>query len=101
MQYISWFANGLPAKSVTRPGRWGNPFTGKDAVLKFRECLLNIAMVYAYFEEPEATRQYIRFKWMVDHIHLLKGYNLACFCKLDQECHAETLLEFASNNPNK
>jgi len=26
----------------------------------------------------------------------LKGRNLACWCPLDQECHAETLLEYAN-----
>jgi len=30
------------------------------------------------------------------HLHELRGKNLACFCPLDQPCHADVLLELAN-----
>jgi hypothetical protein len=85
--------------SVTRPGKWGNPFIGEGAVDKFRECLLNSTMTYIYFYEVKATEEYYRFKWMAENLYLLRGRNLACFCPLDKPCHADVLLEL-SNLPN-
>jgi hypothetical protein len=69
---------------VTRPGKWGNPFkVGPDetphfAVACYRDHLR---------EHPEITEA-ARLE--------LKGKNLACFCKLTDECHADVLLEIAN-----
>ena len=68
--------------SVTRPGRYGNPFrvgrdgTAQECVDKFREEMPDFAKL-AYRQE-------------------LRGKNLACFCDLDQPCHADVLLEIAN-----
>jgi hypothetical protein len=89
----------MPANtvSVSRPGPWGNPFvvnprcrpgsggsyqinvpTVEDAVACFREMIaLKPELV------TEARKQ-------------LRGKNLACFCALDQPCHADVLLEIAN-----
>jgi hypothetical protein len=37
-----------------------------------------------------------RVLWMLDHLQQLAGLNLACFCGLDEDCHAEVLLDFAN-----
>ena len=69
--------------SVTRPGKWGNPFritatcTPADAVSAFRRMI-----------EGGAYRK--------QHLDELRGKNLACFCSLDQPCHADVLLEIAN-----
>ncbi len=68
-------------KSVARPSRWGNPWKVSDdysleLVLKMYELWLNIALQ----SEP-------------DFLYPLKGYDLACYCSLDQACHADILLE--------
>lgn len=34
--------------------------------------------------------------WMCDDIAELRGKNLACWCALDQPCHADVLLELAN-----
>jgi len=65
---------------VTRPGKWGNPFTVENtgrvsAVLRF-----------ACEVAP-----------LLD-VSPLRGKNLACFCRLDQECHADVLLELANRS---
>lgn len=68
---------------VGRPTRWGNPFDiaryGRDlAVRNFRN---RVAVILAidggYFEA-------------------LRGKDLACWCPLDQPCHADVLLEVAN-----
>lgn len=89
----------LPAGvvSVTRPGRWGNPFivrpdrepgssfksyicvpTAEDAVACFRDMV----------EQKPAFIAEIREK--------LAGKHLACFCRTDEPCHADVLLEIAN-----
>ncbi len=35
-------------------------------------------------------------RWMREHLHELRGKNLACWCPLDQPCHADALLELAN-----
>lgn len=74
--------------SVARPGRWGNPFrvgvldrTAADCVALFREWM---AAPYQT-EQPDPAE--------------LRGNNLACWCRLDQPCHADVLLELANTPP--
>lgn len=54
--------------------------TGLDAVLEFRR-----------WTEDEAS-----FAWRGLVRKELRGKNLACWCPLDQPCHAEVLLEMAN-----
>lgn len=73
--------------SVARPGWWGNPHriglcpvcgvehTREDAVAEFR----------AMLEGDSTLRKQVR--------EYLAGSNLACWCKPDQPCHADVLLE--------
>lgn len=65
---------------VGRPTRWGNPFTVADhgqaeAVALFRSHLLGNAELLA----AACTA--------------LRGKTLACWCRPDQPCHADVLLE--------
>jgi hypothetical protein len=88
--------------SVARPGKWGNPFT--------------IAAYYdaGYSGPARVAAQHCvdAYKaWMLGNKHWahpccledapdpsreLRGKNLACFCPLDQPCHANVLLELAN-----
>lgn len=91
---------------VSRPGRWGNPFAigshvcsghGLDfkqvkivdranSVAAFLDMLTMLLRAYPSDEEIRAK---------------LRGKNLACFCPLDQPCHADVLLELANKDiPN-
>jgi hypothetical protein len=71
--------------SVTRPGKWGNPYkvglgfgTAESAVDAYRRLI--------------ATGAYLR-----QNLHELRGKNLACWCALDsQSCHADVLLKLAN-----
>lgn len=89
-------------KYVGRPGKWGNPFligelTPEQAVKRYQRCILNNTMAYYYFFELEATIQFNRFKWMRENLEQLRKYDsLACFCPLNEPCHADILIKLLS-----
>jgi len=62
---------------VGRPTRWGNPFTGENAVERFRDHVAH---------DHEAIQRELR------------GKDLACWCSLDKPCHADVLLEIANDH---
>ncbi len=89
--------NGLPVKCVDRTSRWGNPFKiGKDGtrqeiIQKYRVWFLTgteSRKVGRYIVDPRSLRE---------HIHELRGFNLAC-CPAGLPCHADFLLA-QSNQP--
>lgn len=82
--------------SVTRPGKWGNPFTVANPVVKkefwgklelenIEDCLKAYRL---------STEVKIGQGWL--NIEELRGKNLACFCPLDKPCHADILLQLAN-----
>ncbi len=82
--------NGLEIVYVGRPTRWGNWYIvginaadSFDAVTKFKSSL----------EEGSSWSE--MHKWAIQAN--LKGKNLACWCPLDQPCHADVLLEIANS----
>ncbi|GAB2959117.1 DUF4326 domain-containing protein [Hymenobacter coalescens] len=109
----------MPANttSVTRPGKWGNPFTvasliaeAKEQWLKFGQSnphlILNAAQEQAVnlfragiegkIDNDLTPAEYAQFEWMRANLHQLRGKNLACFCSTGSCCHADVLLEFAN-----
>ncbi len=89
LQEASKALNGLPAVMVTRPGKWGNPFgvgcdgTPEQCVRLFRKRITD--NIYSFPTVADIRRE-------------LRGKNLACWCGLDQPCHADVLLEIANND---
>ena len=71
---------------VARPSRWGNPFRiGVDGdrtacVAMFRSALLNGELDISVDDVRTA----------------LAGRDLACWCRLDDACHADVLLDTAN-----
>lgn len=65
---------------VGRGSKWGNPFTFANSGN------IHPAMRFACEVAP-----------LLD-ASPLRGKNLACWCNLDQECHADTLLDLANKN---
>lgn len=101
MQQESLAINGLNAVSITRPGKWGNPFLVsvygvKRSVELFEECLRMPPKARIHFTGRKAYMEVQRFWWMRDHLYLLKNKNLACFCPLTQKCHRDILLKYAN-----
>jgi hypothetical protein len=100
---VSRALNGLPAKVVTRPWRWGNPFAIDEIAQRFGldrsaaqakavalhgdwlDGRLDPALDPGY---PAPTREAIR--------DTLAGHNLACWCRAGSPCHAERLIALAN-----
>lgn len=78
--------------SVTRPGKWGNPF---ETALEFSEACKECAELRHVPEKMDFEKGQ-RILWMLEHIEELRGKNLACFCQLDKPCHCDVLLEIAN-----
>lgn len=103
--------------SVARPGKWGNPFLVKDcgqdaSIASFRNAMDGIfsPMTLEHLTKEGFERAYASLGRWVRRLGLginrkeqaqyeLRGKNLACWCPLDQPCHADVLLELA--NPTK
>jgi hypothetical protein len=93
--------NGLPVVCVTRGTRWGNRYTldcyyfanadgspapyDKEAAREMAVRDFGAALYAGLlgFTEGDVRRE-------------LRGKNLACWCGLDQACHADVLLELAN-----
>ena len=97
---------------------WGNPFRDIGDMVyvdaQHRRLILNPWVYYCMRDEninaaslfrdmlmdPDSheVEEEIREKFnkIRDHIKDLAGKDLACWCRLDQACHSETLLELAN-----
>ena len=85
---------------VDRSTRWGNPFRADDhfgvtrSIWLFRmwaapETAGRVLPPEARIEQDSAAR-------LRAELPRLRGKNLACWCALDQPCHADVLLELAN-----
>lgn len=128
LQVHSHEVNGLPVVNVARPSNFGNPFphdiSGKaDAVDRFRRLLAgNMSTLEMsqssrcdkWSSPPTISLVTVR-KWILDGLPKLRGYNLACWCKLCAAhqangkprnvvctacapCHADVLLALANEH---
>jgi len=86
---------------VGRPTKWGNPYPisrllSRDGAIVLFELLFGIEP-----SEPLDNRQkFFRSRGekypVADVRRELRGKNLACWCREDQLCHADVLLEIAN-----
>jgi hypothetical protein len=103
LQALSLGTNGLPAVTVARPTKWGNPWSiiqhgsgwwfvdGPGAPVGGLRCgnqegaqLVAVKAFRVLFEgKPEALIK-------------LRAKNLACWCKPGAPCHADVLLDLAN-----
>ena len=93
--------------SVTRPGRFGNPFTpagcreagysGTDEAIRQR-CVeaFRVWLGPHWREVWQSQESEQRRKILLDHLRHLRGQNLACWCPIGSPCHADVLLELAN-----
>ncbi|MDX2702188.1 DUF4326 domain-containing protein [Streptomyces sp. PA03-6a] len=101
---------------VSRPSRFGNPFTIKDAiaaemtdprsaVTQFYSEWLRVGTEGHWYQETyRIGRQVFDRRRILADLHLLRGKDLACTCPLPEpgqpdHCHAAVLLQLA--NPTK
>jgi len=82
----------MPANTiyVGRPTRWGNPYRVGGSLGVPGNCETKAEAVALY---RERVKNWLLNGWSA---RLLRGKNLACWCRLDQPCHADVLLEVAN-----
>lgn len=83
-----WRKNHPDAVIVARPSKWGNPF--KVGQLGVPDRAAAAAAFDLHFRQIGAP-----FPDGCD-ITELRGKDLACWCPLDQPCHADVLLKIAN-----
>ena len=97
----------LPANTVCvdRTSKWGNPFRVVKEGGEF-VTYLNDFPYKRYDNKAKATacciekfKDYLAIQILSRRLDIteLAGKNLACFCALDQPCHADVLLELANS----
>jgi hypothetical protein len=107
-----WRADNPDAVIVARPSKWGNPFkvvrddddnwdVRHDGITfdyaASKEDALELAVeIFALEIAPTASIDGIQYPLYVDIERELGGKDLACWCPLDQPCHADVLLVLAN-----
>lgn len=102
LQAASQALNGLPAKRITRPGRWGNPFTIEETAVRY-----NLDLDAAQAKAVALCGQWLRGTLDAKLSpgeppprevlrRELGGHNLACWCKPGTPCHADVLISLAN-----
>lgn len=93
LQAASLALNGLPGARVARPGKWGNPYRIGDAGVPDAATAVQMHRDWlASVMDPLAPSRAVTIAALGE----LRGKNLACWCKPDSPCHADTLLELAN-----
>lgn len=78
---------------VARPGRWGNPFRigaphpDHGAPMTRAETI----ELFRHHVSPGGPGELAP-----NQLAVLRGHDLACWCRLDEPCHADVLLELAN-----
>lgn len=72
---------------VSRPRRWGNPYSMKDGHSQ-QNCVNHFILMLKEGKTPPFALANIREE--------LAGKNLACWCKIGTPCHADVLLKLAN-----
>jgi len=91
--------NRLPVVCVCRPSAYANPFS--DALKTARPAqkpAIRAASVERFqraLQQGDASLPFTKGDVRRD----LRGKNLACWCPLDQPCHADVLLAIANEEP--
>ena len=92
--------NGLPIVCVSRPSRFGNPFSGALGSAKASDKPTLRAASVARFRRALLTDDG-SLPFTIEQVRTeLCGKNLACWCPLDGPCHADVLLEIANAGPS-
>ena len=98
-----WRKDHPDAVIVARPSKWGNPFKMSEAMeAVYTEEAARLMVVHAFeewlrgnpdFFEPHNLRDHV-----ITNVDELRGKDLACWCPLDQPCHADVLLRLANES---
>ena len=82
---------------VGRPTRWGNPWRAEKArEVGYQGTDAEIAEMCVGMFRNAMHARLPAVGDMPDRLHELRGKSLACWCRLDQPCHADVLLKIAN-----
>jgi hypothetical protein len=89
---------------VCRPGKWGNPFLASNAVeAGYKDGNAMAVHGFNRWLAGDPAYQCVPMDgidpgrdFILTNVGNLRGKNLACWCPLDQPCHADVLLELAN-----
>lgn len=84
---------------VGRPTIWGNPFKVSNGDCDHPDCGPKSHPVLTRQDVVDQYRRYLPGLLRAQQkglIESLRGKDLCCFCRLDQPCHADVLLEVAN-----
>jgi len=83
-----WRKDNPDAVIVARPTKWGNPYHGDSEGRRNNGLVTGLFALY--LARPEQADKVVAIKTE------LRGQDLACWCPLDEPCHADVLLEIAN-----
>lgn len=85
---------------VARPSAWGNPFVVGKLDHATGEVVADRAHAARLFDLRWFHNGADPMGVMLEEVRRdLRGKNLACWCRLDQPCHADVLLKYANSEP--
>ncbi len=93
--YVGRAAPGLKASEYANPYRIGHRTT--DPATGYETIPLNRSDVVALYAALLVARERTAPQWVAELRAALQGWNLACWCKPAEPCHADVLLDFASS----
>lgn len=85
---------------VGRPTIWGNPYKVGDKDPYFAGAMPDLATVVTQYRRAVLDYRVAGVD-LAEIKTFLRGKNLACWCALDQPCHADVLLELANERQSK
>lgn len=81
---------------VGRPTKWGNPFRISNGDCSHPDCGPKSHHPISAQDAVDAFRRWLTESFNKTVRAELRGKDLACWCPLNQPCHADVLLEIAN-----
>jgi hypothetical protein len=94
-----WRKDHPDAVDVARPGKWGNPWSvekAREVGYDGTDADLDTLCVRLFRNGIERGLPAVAAHRAAIESGELRGKDLACWCPLDQPCHADVLLELAN-----
>lgn len=93
---------------VARPSKWGNPITTENTIgcetkhdaAEMYRALMEYGETVPFPRPGQSAQLDAHREWVLASAHELRGRDLACWCPIDQPCHADVLLEIANQKPS-
>ncbi|MGD7788186.1 DUF4326 domain-containing protein [Propionibacteriaceae bacterium Y1700] len=87
---------------VGRGTKWGNPWRVGDQLMTSAGSPNGVRYCREFDITPAIATEFYRIAFLLDAEDIraeLAGRDLACWCALDQPCHADVLLDLANGGP--